>query len=91
MIIDLGLYIGLDGPVTFKNAKTPKEVAKIVPLNRLLLETDCPYLTPHPHRGSLNSPKYLTLIGEEIANLRNISFKELSDATSVNARKLFRL
>lgn len=90
-VLDLGLYIGLDGPVTFKNAKTPKEVAKIVPKDRLLLETDCPYLTPHPHRGQLNMPKYLRIIGEQIAELRGIDVDKIAKITSENAKKLFNL
>ena len=90
-VLDLGLYIGLDGPVTYKNAKTPKEVAKIVPLDRLLFETDSPYLTPHPFRGKPNSPKYLPLIAEEIAALRNVDVSLIEESTSKNAKKLFKI
>ena len=90
-VLDLGLLIGLDGPVTFKNAKTPKEVAEIVPLDKLLLETDSPYLTPHPFRGSLNEPVNIRLILDEIANLKGISKKHVSDVTFDNACKLFRI
>ena len=90
-VLDLGLYIGLDGPVTYKNAKTPKEVAKIVPLDRVLLETDSPYLTPHPFRGKPNSPKYLPLIAEEIAALRNVDVSLIEESTSKNAKKLFKI
>lgn len=88
-IIELGLYIGLDGPVTFKNAKTPKEVAKLVPLERLLIETDCPYLTPHPHRGKENTPKYLPLIAKEIANLREIDYEFFEKTIEENTRLFF--
>lgn len=87
----LGLYISLGGPVTFKNAKTPKEVASEVPLNRLLLETDCPYLTPHPYRGQRNEPKFIPLVAEEIARLRNISTDEVIKETFNNTVSLFKL
>ena len=90
-VLDLGLMIGLDGPVTFKNSKMPKEVAKNVPLGNLLLETDCPYLTPHPYRGTLNAPKYLPLIAKEIAALRDTSIEEIESTTTLNAKKLFKI
>ena len=90
-VLRLGLYIGLDGPVTYRNAKTPKEVAKVVPLDKLLIETDCPYLTPHPFRGTLNSPKYLRLIAEEIAILKEVKLSEIEKATTKNAKRLFNL
>lgn len=89
--LDLGLHIGLDGPVTFKNAKTPKAVAKEVPLDRLLLETDAPYLAPHPYRGTPNTPAYLPLIASAIAELRGMSVSALIDATTHNASALFNL
>lgn len=88
-IFNLNLYIGLDGPVTYKNAKTPKEVAINVPLNRLLLETDSPYLSPHPLRGIINEPKNTSIICSYIAELRGISKKEVEEATTENAFKLF--
>lgn len=89
--LDLGLHIGLDGPVTFKNAKTPKAVAKAVPLERLLLETDAPYLAPHPHRGKTNTPAYLPLIAAEIAHLKDLPLEDLLKATTHNAIALFNL
>lgn len=89
--LDLGMHIGLDGPVTFKNAKTPKAVAKEVPIDRLLLETDAPYLAPHPHRGKTNTPAYLPLIAEEIARLKELPLAEVLNATTHNARALFDL
>lgn len=85
----LGYYIGLDGPVTFLNSKQPKEVAKEVDINHLLVETDCPYLTPHPYRGQQNEPKFITLVIEEIAKLRNLSYDDVANTTSNNAKKLF--
>lgn len=87
--LDLGLHISLGGPVTFMNAKTPKEVAKIIPLDRLLLETDAPYLTPHPHRGKRNEPSYLIMIAEEIARIRNMTVAEIGTSTFNNGCKLF--
>ena len=84
-----GWYLALGGVVTFKNAKKTKEVAKIVPLDKLLLETDSPYLTPVPHRGEENSPAYVKFVAEEIAKIREISFKEVDDATTANAKKIF--
>lgn len=86
-----GLHIGLDGPVTFKNAYTPKQVAKAVPLDRLLLETDAPYLAPHPHRGKTNEPAYLPLIMQTIATLRQIDPAALMTQTTHNARALFNI
>lgn len=84
-----GLYFGFGGTVTFTNSKTPKETAVACPIDRLLLETDCPYLTPHPHRGEMNEPKYLDLVLSEIASLRNISKEEVDKITTNNACRLF--
>ena len=90
-LINLNLYIGLDGPVTFKNAKTPKNVAAEVPLERLLLETDSPYLSPHPLRGTVNEPSNLILIADEIAKIRNMSKKHLLEVVYDNSCRLFNL
>ena len=90
-IINLNLYIGLDGPVTFTNAKTPKEVAIEVPLERLVVETDCPYLSPHPLRGTVNEPANISLVVDEIANLRQMSKKHLLDVLYQNSCNLFKL
>ena len=90
-IINLNLYIGLDGPVTFANAKTPKEVAAEVPLEKLVVETDCPYLSPHPLRGTVNEPSNLILIADEIANIREMSKKHLLEVVYENSCKLFNL
>lgn len=89
--IKLGFYISLGGPVTFKNAKTPKEVARKVPLDRLLIETDSPYLTPHPHRGKRNEPGNVRYVAEEIAYLKEISYEKLRNATNENTKRLFRI
>lgn len=90
-VMKLGLYIGLDGPVTFTNAKTPKEVAQDVPLDRLLIETDSPYLSPHPLRGTVNEPKNIALVLDEIARLRDMSKKHLSDVIYKNSCRLFNI
>lgn len=85
-----GYYIALGGVVTFKNAKKPKEVVEKVPLNRLLLETDAPYLTPTPYRGQENQPAYVKYVAEEIARIKNISFEEVDAQTTKNAYELFK-
>jgi TatD DNase family protein len=77
--------------VTFKNANTPKEVAKHVPLDRLLVETDSPYLSPVPYRGKQNQPRNVEFIAKEIAKLRQMSFQEISDITYNNTVELFQL
>lgn len=89
--LDLNMYISLAGPVTFKNANTPKEVAKHVPLDKLLVETDSPYLSPVPYRGKQNQPRNVEFIAKEIAKLRQMSFKEISDITYNNTVELFQL
>ncbi len=90
-VLDLGLYIGLDGPLTFTNAKTPKEVCEVVPLDRLVVETDSPYLSPHPLRGTVNEPKNIALVIDEITNLKGLSKKHILDALYQNSLKLFNL
>ena len=87
--IDLGFYISLAGPVTFKNAKTPKEVAEKVDLNKLLIETDCPYLTPQPFRGKLNEPANVVYIAQEIARLKHLDVEDVARITTFNAKKVF--
>ena len=89
--LDMNFYISLGGPVTFKNAIKPKEVAKAVPLDRLLIETDCPYLAPHPYRGKRNEPSYVRLVAEQIADLKEVSFEEAAKATTENANRLFKI
>lgn len=87
----LGLHISFSGTVTFKNAAVTKEVARRVPLERLLVETDCPFLSPHPFRGRRNEPARVVLVAEEIARLRGLPVEALSRRVEENARRLFRL
>ncbi len=86
--INKGYYIAIGGVVTFKNAKDLKEVAKTIPLDRILLETDAPYLAPVPFRGKLNSPAYLKYIAQEIANLKEIDIEDVKKQTTQNAKKV---
>ena len=87
--LDLGFYISFSGIVTFKNALEIKEVAKKIPLDRLLVETDSPYLTPMPYRGKPNYPAYVKYVVDYIAKLRGVPFDDLAIATSDNAKRLF--
>ena len=87
--IKMGYYIGVGGVVTFKNAKKLKETVMQIPLERILLETDSPYMAPEPHRGSRNDSGNLVYVAEKIAELKGITAKEVENATLANARKLF--
>ena len=87
--IDLGFYISLAGPVTFKNARVPKDVAEKIGLEHLLIETDCPYLAPHPFRGKLNEPANVVYIAQEIAKLKNMEIESVASQTTFNAKKVF--
>ncbi len=87
--LDQGFYISMSGIVTFKNALTVREVAGRVPLDRLLVETDSPYLAPVPYRGKTNQPAYVKHVAEEIAKLRGLSYQDLVDATTHNFFRLF--
>ena len=82
--------IGVGGPVTFKNAKDRHSVVAQLPLSSIVLETDAPFLTPHPHRGKRNEPSYIPLIAQKIAVLQNISLQEVAEQTTQNAREVFR-
>ena len=84
-----GWYLAFGGVLTFKNAKKMREVVKITPTDRMLLETDSPYLTPVPHRGEENSPAYVKFVAEEIARIKEISFEEVDRITTENAVKIF--
>ncbi|RXT08992.1 TatD family hydrolase [Ammoniphilus sp. CFH 90114] len=89
--LDMNFYISFGGPVTFKNAKKPKEIAQEIPLDRLLIETDCPYLTPEPYRGKRNESGYVRYVAETIAALRGMSVEELAQHTTNNAKRLFNI
>lgn len=89
--VKAGFYLGIGGVVTFKNAVKMKEVAKDIPLERILLETDAPYLTPVPFRGKENQPAYIKYVAEEIASLRGISVEEVAQITTENAKTVFNI
>lgn len=84
--VNMGAFIALGGAITFKNAKNLLDVVKFVPMEQLLLETDCPYLTPEPFRGKRNDPSKVRFVAQKIAELKNIDFMEVMDATNHNAR-----
>ena len=88
-VLKLGMYIGLGGAVTFKNARKPLEVAEIVPEDRLLLETDCPYMTPVPHRGKRNDPSFVPIIAQCIADARGEDADALAKNCLENGKMLF--
>ena len=83
------MYIGLGGAVTFKNAKKPVEVAEFLPLDRLLLETDCPYMAPVPMRGKRNDSSYIPYIAEKIGEIKNIDAQTVIDTATENTKRLF--
>lgn len=86
----LGLYYGFDGPITYKNSVTPKENVKRCPIDKILTETDSPYLTPTPFRGTLNEPKHIKEILQEMADLRGVSINEMEIAVENNFKRLFK-
>lgn len=87
--LDMGFYIGIGGVVTFKNAKKLKEVASFVPIDRILLETDCPYMAPEPHRGKRNSSLYLPYVAEAIGQIKGISAEDVIQITCENAKRMY--
>ena len=89
--LDLGLLISIAGPVTYKNARSLPDFARFVPEDRLVVETDCPFLPPHPHRGQRNEPAYVALTAARVAELRGAALDALGTATTRNAARLFRL
>lgn len=90
-LVKRGWYIGFTGVVTFKNARKAVDVAANIPLDRLLIETDCPYMAPEPHRGRRNDPGLVPLVAEKIAQIRGLSTEEVAAAAAENAVTLFRL
>ena len=89
--LDMGYFLGIGGVLTFKNAKKLKEVAEYAPMDRLVLETDCPYLTPVPYRGKRNSSLYLSYVAEALAEIKGMEKDEVIRVTAENARRLYRL
>jgi len=89
--IELGFYISIAGPVTFQNARRLRELVHQLPLEKLLIETDCPYLTPDPYRGKRNEPAYVKFVAQEVARIKGLSLEEVARVTSDNARALFAL
>jgi TatD DNase family protein len=90
-LVEMGWYLGINGIVTFKNAEDLREVVRWLPLEKLLLETDSPFLTPVPFRGKPNKPAHIPVIATFIAELRDISLQELAEQTNENAQRLFKL
>ena len=89
--VKMGFYIGIGGVLTFKNGRKMKEVAEVIPLEKIILETDCPYLAPEPFRGKRNSSLYLPYIVSAMAQIKGISEEEVISITEANARKMYRL
>lgn len=87
--LELGMYLSFSGVVTFKNARVTAEVATTAPLDKILIETDCPFLAPEPHRGKRNEPAYVKFVAEKIAQLRGLALAEVEQATDNNFRTLF--
>ena len=88
--LDLGFYISFSGILTFRNAAELRDVARFVPLDRCLIETDSPYLAPMPHRGRTNNPSYVAFVAEQLAELRQCPVQAVAEATSTNFERLFR-
>jgi TatD DNase family protein len=89
--IEIGCYVGLAGTITFKNAAALRDIAANIPIDRILIETDCPYLAPHPFRGKRNDPSLLPYTLQKLAEIKNISIEEAADITTCNANKFFNL
>ncbi len=89
IMLNMGYYIAFGGSLTFKNAKKTVEVAKCVPSDKILIETDCPYLTPIPYRGKRNTPEYVSFVAQKLAEVRNVSVEEIEDMTLRNAKMVF--
>ena len=90
-LVDMGWYIGFTGVLTFKNARKAVETAERIPLDRIVLETDCPFMAPEPFRGKRNDPGYLYRMAERLAEIRGISVEEVHQITTENAKRLYRI
>jgi TatD DNase family protein len=89
--LDLGFYLSFTGIITFKNAEPLREVVQKIPLERMLVETDSPYLTPVPHRGKRNEPAYVRWVAETIAQVKGIRVEEVAEITTRNVQDLFKI
>jgi TatD DNase family protein len=89
--LQAGFYLGFTGPITYKNADSLRHIAASVPIDRILVETDAPFLTPTPHRGKRNEPAYIPIMVERLAALKQISIEEMGRATTANSERLFKL
>ncbi len=90
-LLEMGFYLSFAGPLTYKNAAKLPEVVKAVPLERMLIETDCPYLTPQPHRGKRNEPSYVRFVAEKIAEIKGKTWQEVAETTRKNTALLFNI
>lgn len=91
ILLDLGYYLAFGGSITFKNANRLREVVQKVPLDRILLETDCPYLTPVPHRGKRNEPAFVRYVAEMVAQVKEVDIETIAHVTTENAKRAFEL
>ncbi|MFO0697695.1 MAG: TatD family hydrolase [Nitrospira sp.] len=89
--LDLGFYLSFSGILTFQNATALREIAKHTPLDRVLIETDCPYLTPVPYRGKRNEPAYVSQVAQQLASIHGLPLDDVADQTSKNAKRLFKI
>ena len=89
--IKMGFYIGIGGVVTFKNAKKLKEVVDVIPLDKIVLETDCPYLSPEPNRGKRNSSLNLAYVADQISKIKGVTYEEVINITEANAKKMYHM
>ena len=90
-LVKRGWYIGFTGVITFKNARKAVEVAEWLPMDRILIETDCPYMAPEPHRGRRNDSRLVPLVAAKLAEIKGVSPEEMGEITTENARRLFRI
>ena len=90
-LVERGWYLGFTGVVTFKNARKALEVVQALPMDRILIETDCPYMAPEPYRGRRNDSRYVPLVAEKIARLKDVTPEEMGEITTANAKRLFSL
>ena len=89
--LDLGFYLSFSGVITFQNATMLRDIVKTVPLDRILVETDCPYLTPAPHRGKRNEPAFVAFVANKVAELKGLTVEEAAEQTTRNAKRLFKI